>query len=41
MKLIFIFLNRPALFIACENENPEIIKLLLQRPDIDVNTKTI
>lgn len=41
MKLKFLFLNKPAIFIACENENTEIINLLLNRKDIDLNTKTI
>lgn len=41
MKLKFIFFNKPAIFIACENENTEIVKLLLNKNEIDLNTKTI
>lgn len=40
MKLQFFF-QKVALHCAVENENPDIIKLLLNAKDIDVNMKTV
>ena len=41
MKFEFNLFYKTALIIATENENPEIVQLLLSRPEIDVNIKSI
>ena len=41
MKLSILFLNKTALHLAVERNNLEIVRLLLQNPQINVNIKTI
>ena len=38
---IILFFYKTALYLAIENENIKIIRLLLKRKDIDVNIKSI
>lgn len=35
------YLNKTALHLAVESGNPEIVKLLLSREEIDINMKSI
>lgn len=39
MKFLFWFFNKYPLHIAVENGNIEIIKLLLEKKDININVK--
>lgn len=36
-----LFIYKTALHVAIERGNPEIVKLILSQPEIDVNTKCI
>lgn len=41
MKFFILFLNKTALHLAVERNNLDIVRLLLQNPQINVNIKTI
>lgn len=41
MQFSFIFFNKTALQVAIERGNPDIVKMILARPETDVNAKSI
>ena len=41
MRFIFKYFEKTPLIIAIENNNIQIVQLLLECPNIDVNTKII
>lgn len=41
MQFSLIFFNKTALQVAIERGNPDIVKMILERPETDVNAKSI
>lgn len=41
MKFLFNIFNQTALHIAINNNNLEIVRLLLQKPELNINTKYV
>lgn len=41
MKFLFIYFNKTSLHVGIERGNPDIIRLILSRPETDVNAKSI